>query len=240
MVITATSAAPFTAHAESLPHTDSNTDVSTGIIIFAKYPALGMAKTRLQPALGKTGAAEMARRLLLDSIEQAVGSGYATELCVSPAATDACWKALELPSAARNALQWSSQVSGDLGARMLAASQRALQTYDQVLLMGTDCPSLTASRIKAAASALMTHNAVMIPALDGGYVLLGFKQAHAQLFADMLWSTDSVAAVTQQRIAALQWSLALLPPLRDIDEPADLAHLPYAWLGHVFNSNAQN
>ena len=149
-----------------------------GIILFAKYPAPNMAKTRLQPALGVDGAAHMARQLLLHSIEQAVATDFAVELCVSPAPADPCWQMLDLPKS----LQWSAQVEGDLGMRMLIASQSALEKYEKVVLIGTDCPSLTAERIRTALQQLDQHDAVMIPATDGGYVLLGFKQVDASLF----------------------------------------------------------
>ena len=203
------------------------------IIIFAKFPAHGMAKTRLQPALGIEGAANMARQLLLHSIEQAVATGFSVEMCVSPAPSDPCWQTLNLPES----LLWSKQTDGDLGTRMLTASQNALQSFDKVLLIGSDCPDLTSQRIQSAAQQLEQHDIAMIPAFDGGYVLLGFKQVEAQLFANMRWSVRDVAAVTQQRVKDLNWSLALLEPLPDIDEPEDLQYLPEGWInGYKFNN----
>lgn len=201
----------------------------TLIIIFAKFPARGMAKTRLQPALGLEGASLIAKQLLLHSVEQALATGLSVELCVSPAPTDLCWQTLGLPES----LQWSAQANDDLGLRMLAASQQGLYKFKQVVLIGTDCPSLTPLRIQDAVHQLEQSDTVMIPASDGGYVLLGFKQADASLFSDIEWSTASVAAVTRQRIAALGWTLALLDPLHDIDEPIDLKHLPVGWLEKI-------
>ncbi len=201
----------------------------TLIIIFAKFPARGMAKTRLQPALGLEGVSLIAKQLLLHSVEQALATGFSVELCVSPAPNDLCWQTLGLPES----LQWSSQADSDLGLRMLAASRQALNTFKQVVLIGTDCPSLTPLRIQDAVEQLEQSDTVMIPASDGGYVLLGFKQADVSLFSDIEWSTASVAAVTRQRIAALDWTLALLDPLHDIDEPADLKHLPVGWLEKI-------
>lgn len=203
-----------------------NQNQQTCIILFAKFPAQGMAKTRLQPALGIEGAAQMARRLLLHSIEQAVATGFTIELCVSPAPTDPCWQALNLP----DSLQWSAQAEGDLGLRMLIASQQALARFEQVILIGTDCPSLTTIRIRQAAQQLEIQDSVMIPAFDGGYALFGFKQVAARLFSNIEWSTASVAKVTQQRLSELSWSVALLAPLPDIDEPEDLCYLPNGWL----------
>ena len=203
----------------------------TCVIIFAKFPALGMAKTRLQPALGVAGAAQMARRLLLHSIEQALGSGCRVQLCVSPAPTDPCWRSLDFADVPfADDLLWCAQAEGDLGVRMLTASTQALKTFNKVILIGSDCPSLIAQKIQNAAAQLDTYDTVMIPAVDGGYVLLGFTQADAHLFNDIAWSTASVAAVTKRRIAALGWSQAVLAPLPDIDDPADLQYLPIGWL----------
>ncbi|WP_114700328.1 TIGR04282 family arsenosugar biosynthesis glycosyltransferase [Psychrobacter proteolyticus] len=208
----------------------------TCILLFAKYPARNKAKTRLQPALGVDGAARMARQLLLHSIEQIIDTGFSVELCVSPAPTDPCWQAFDLP----NSLRWSAQADGDLGLRMLIASQRALQRFDKVVLVGTDCPSLTTARIQTAVQQLNQHDAVMIPATDGGYVLLGFRQVNESLFSDIVWSTPSVAAVTKQRMAALGWTLALFDPLNDIDEPKDLVHLPLGWPDSQLNIKVDN
>ncbi|WP_201583901.1 TIGR04282 family arsenosugar biosynthesis glycosyltransferase [Psychrobacter immobilis] len=198
----------------------------TCIILFAKFPAQGMAKTRLQPALGIDGAARMARQLLLHSIEQAVATGFSIELCVSPAPSDPCWQTLGLP----DSLRWSEQADGDLGLRMFTGRRQALARYTQVILIGTDCPSLSSIIIQQAAQQLITKDSVMIPAFDGGYVLFGFKQVAARLFNDIQWSTPSVAKITQQRLAELNWSLAFLDSLPDIDEPEDLQYLPKGWL----------
>lgn len=198
----------------------------TCIILFAKFPAEGKAKTRLQPALGIDGAAKMARKLLLHSIGQALATGFSVKLCVSPAPSHPCWQTLNLPES----LLWSAQADGDLGLRMLTASQNALKSFDKVILIGSDCPDLTVERIRNAAKQLVKQDSVMIPAYDGGYVLFGFKQAEASLFAEMTWSVSDVAAVTEQRIKDLGWSLALLDPLADIDEPEDLQYLPKGWL----------
>ncbi len=200
--------------------------LQTCIILFAKFPAQGMAKTRLQPALGIDGAAQMALKLLLHSIEQALATGFTVELCVSPAPSDPCWQNLNLP----RSLQWSAQADGDLGQRMLIASQNALRKFERVMLIGTDCPSLTAACIQQAEQQLAIQDSVMIPAFDGGYVLIGFKRVDTSLFADMTWSINSVSAITQQRIKDLNWSLGLMEPLADIDEPEDLQYLPKGWL----------
>lgn len=193
------------------------------IVIFAKAPVAGLAKTRLIPALGAQGAARLAAALLSHAVAQALASGVGpVELCVTPAPPDPLWSGL----APQATLNWSDQGDGDLGARMARAAQRALSAGEPVLLMGTDCPELTAGRIREAAASLIAADATLVPAFDGGYVLLGLNRFDTCLFAGIAWSTATVAQETQRRVEQLGWSLRTLPTLHDIDEPADLQWLP--------------
>ncbi|MDO9033537.1 MAG: TIGR04282 family arsenosugar biosynthesis glycosyltransferase [Hydrogenophaga sp.] len=193
------------------------------IVIFAKAPVAGLAKTRLIPALGAQGAARLAAVLLSHAVEQALASGVGpVELCMTPAPHDPLWSGL-VP---QTLLTWSDQGDGDLGARMARAAQRALEAGEPVLLMGTDCPDLTAGRIREAAASLIAADATLVPAFDGGYVLLGLNHFDASLFAGIAWSTATVAQETRRRVEQLGWSLQNLPTLHDIDEPADLRWLP--------------
>lgn len=193
------------------------------IVIFAKAPVAGLAKTRLIPALGAQGAARLAAALLEHAVAQALASGVGpVELCVTPAPADPLWSGL----APQATLTWSDQGNGDLGARMARAAQRTLEAGEPVLLMGTDCPDLTAGRIRAAAASLIAADASLVPAFDGGYVLLGLNHFDTSLFAGIAWSTASVAQVTRARVEQLGWSLQTLPALHDIDDPADLRWLP--------------
>ena len=80
-----------------------------------------------------------------------------------------------------------------------------------------------------AREALRTHDAVFVPALDGGYALVALRRPAPALFEDIAWSTDTVMARTRERAAAAGLSLAELAPVADIDEPADLIHLPPHW-----------
>jgi len=193
------------------------------IVIFAKAPVAGLVKTRLIPALGAQGAAQLADALLNHAVAQALASGVGpVELCVTPAPHDPVWSGL----APQTSLNWSDQGDGDLGARMARAAQRTLQAGEPVLLMGTDCPELTAVRIREAAASLTAADATLVPAFDGGYVLLGLNRFDASLFTGIAWSTATVAQVTRTRVEQLGWSLQTLPTLHDIDEPADLQWLP--------------
>lgn len=191
---------------------------ATRIVIFAKAPVSGFAKTRLIPALGEDGAAWLARRMLAGTVAEAISAGLGTpELCATPYPGDPQWSGL-LPTGIRV----SDQGEGDLGERLASAARRVIRDGERILLIGTDCPSLDSARLRAAASQLDHHDAVIHPAVDGGFVLLGLRGYDASVFRGISWSTDSVDRDTRARIAALGWSLHVGDTLRDIDEPADL------------------
>lgn len=192
------------------------------IVIFAKAPLPGLAKTRLIPALGAQGAADLARRFLTHTVDAALAAQVgAVELCVSPAPTDPVWQTFNLSQA----VQWTDQGVGDLGQRMARAAQRVLDGGESVLLIGTDCPGLDAAQLQRAAHALQRSDAMLLPTFDGGYVLLGLNRFHPSLFSGIAWSTDSVATETLRRMNALDWRVARHATVHDIDEPADLQWL---------------
>lgn len=193
------------------------------LVIFAKAPVAGTVKTRLIPALGAQGSAELAQRMLLQTLAQALESGAGSvELCMSPEPYAPAWHGVALP----DGIALSDQGEGDLGERMARAVHRVTTTFAQpIVLMGTDCPELTATDIAQAARQLLQHDAVLTPVADGGYVLIGLHAPCPALFADMPWSTPEVARETLRRMAALDLRVWQAPILHDVDEPADLVHL---------------
>jgi rSAM/selenodomain-associated transferase 1 len=200
--------------------------VSTALIVFAKAPVAGLAKTRLIPALGAEGAAALATRLLDRAVAAGAAAGFERlELCVTPDAPHPAFETLR----ARHALALAPQGEGDLGVRMDRALTRALRTHDRALLVGTDVPGLDTDRLRQADRALADHDAVFVPALDGGYVLVGLRRPAPALFADIAWSTASVMAQSRERARSKGLRWAELAPLPDVDEPADLVHLPAGW-----------
>ena len=199
------------------------------LVVFAKAPQPGHAKTRLIPALGARGAAALAQRLLAHALQQALQAGIGpVELCMSPPPGDTAWEKIAIPAAVLRTVQGE----GDLGERMARAVRRVTADDGRpVLLMGSDCPALTAAVIREAARQLPTHAALLVPVADGGYVLVGLKSPCPTLFGQMPWSTATVAAETLSRMAALGLKVWQGPLLHDIDEPADLAQLPAGYLG---------
>lgn len=201
---------------------------SCPVIVMAKAPVAGYAKTRLIPALGAAGAARLAERMLQHALQQAVAADLGpVELCVAPDSHHPVITAL----AESMPLSLRVQGPGDLGTRMIRAFARALvPPTGFALLIGTDAPALDAAMLRSAAQALLTHDAVFVPAHDGGYALVGLRRLEPALFDDMTWSVPTVMKRTRERLSALDMRHVELPPVADIDEPADLANLPAGWL----------
>ena len=199
----------------------------TTVIVMAKAPVAGYAKTRLIPALGAEGAADLADRLLQHAVTQALAANLGpVELCCAPDHHHPAFSNL----CARPGLVWADQGEGDLGARMARAFERRLASGGSALMIGTDAPALDAAVLRQAAEALTQTDAVFVPALDGGYALIGLRRAVPALFSAMAWSTPTVMARTRERLAAAGLRHTELPPLADIDEAADLIHLPEGFL----------
>ena len=193
------------------------------IVIIAKAPLAGTCKTRLIPALGPDGAAALAATMLRHTVQTAIAAQLGpVELCAAPNAEHPLWGQLRLPLQ----LHWSDQGEGDLGQRMARAAERTVARGEHLLLIGSDCPAITAVHLQDAASSLHRGDAALIPTFDGGYALLGLASMQPALFTGMPWSTADVARLTLERMAAAGLRVHLGPTLYDIDDPEDLAHLP--------------
>jgi uncharacterized protein len=201
----------------------------TRIALMARAPVAGQAKTRLVPQLGAAGAAALAERLLQHAVTQAVQArlGEVT-LWATP---DTTHRAFEDAQRQHGITLAQQLMSPDLGERMAHVfSSSFAQSGTPVLLMGSDIPALTAQVLQQAARALQTQDAVFVPALDGGYALVGLRAPAPSLFSDMVWSTPQVMAHTRARLRAAGLQHHELTALPDIDEPADLVHVPAGWL----------
>lgn len=198
------------------------------VIVMAKAPVPGYAKTRLIPALGAAGAARLAARLLDHAMAQALSADLGVvNLCCAPNARE---PAFAMWQAQAGGVQLTTQSPGDLGQRMSEAFARRLEQGGDALMIGTDAPALNAPMLQRAAAALHSADVVLVPALDGGYALIGLRRPLPELFADMPWSTSSLLHATRARLRDLGLCHTELPPVADIDEPADLQHLPSGWL----------
>ena len=189
-------------------------------MIFTKAPKPGMVKTRLIPALGRRYSAELYRRMLLSTIQTASRSGFTSvQLWVSGEQSHPLFKHVKK----RYGITMHHQRGRDLGARMYNAFDSVLRRNASAVVIGCDCPALSRDDLVMARRALQGgYNAVLGPADDGGYYLLGLSQLHTQLFNNINWSTSRVAATTAARIGDLGWRLQELAKHRDIDTGADL------------------
>jgi rSAM/selenodomain-associated transferase 1 len=190
---------------------------SASVAVLAKAPIPGLAKTRLIPAIGAHAAAVLQERLT----ERAVATACAADvgpvtLWCTPSPDQTSFQDL----ARGFAIVLKQQPDGDLGERMLGAI--AAQN-GPTLVIGTDCPALTSEHLREAAQVLDDADVVLIPAEDGGYVLIGARAVHLDLFAGIAWSTSAVLAQTRTRIGALSLKALELPTLWDVDTEADLA-----------------
>ncbi|EGV18768.1 TIGR04282 family arsenosugar biosynthesis glycosyltransferase [Thiocapsa marina] len=189
------------------------------ILIFAKAPIPGQVKTRLIPALGPTGAAQLACDLLERLVRRLSGAHLApVELWCSPDPGHPLFRDL----AESEGVALRTQQGEDLGERLSAAAEDALGRADAVLLVGADVPGLDADYCASALATLAESDAVLGPAEDGGYVLLGLKAPAPTLFEDMPWGGDRVAAITRRRMASLGLRWRELASLWDLDRPEDL------------------
>jgi len=197
-------------------------DPGTAVIVFAKAPRPGSVKTRLVPLLGAEGAAALQVRLVKHALNTATKALRPVELHCAPDANDPFFRFC----AGHYGVTVRAQVEGDLGARMLAAFTQSLPEHACVLLIGSDCPALTARHLRQADRSLRDGaDAVFIPCEDGGYALIGMKRVEAALFDGMTWGGEHVMADTRARLTALGWRWRELETLWDVDRPEDHARL---------------
>ena len=185
------------------------------IAILAKAPIPGLTKTRLIPSIGAHAAAALQERLTARAVETAVEAGVGpVTLWCAPDPSHLSFR--ELLTCHQITLK--RQSDGDLGMRMVAAMAEG-----PTLVVGADCPALTPAYLHDAADALHDADVVLIPAEDGGYVLIGARATQPELFSGMAWGTSAVLSETRARISALGLKSAELPALWDLDTEADLA-----------------
>ncbi len=193
-----------------------------GLLVFAKAPVPGRVKTRLAQAIGDDAATTVYRALAERTLATAAaarraGVVGAVELWLDPhsdPAAVASWRDRFDVAVAR-------QDGDDLGERMHHALRTALARGRPALLIGTDVPGYDVAYLARAAAALARHDAVVGPAEDGGYALIGLAR-DVDAFSEVPWSTPEVMAATRARLAACGASHAELPPLWDVDTHDDL------------------
>ncbi len=201
--------------------------VSNGVLlVFAKTPLPGYVKTRLIPELGVTGAAELYKKMLRRTLDVARQSEFTTiELWCIPDAThpdiDDCKQ--------KYSLDVKIQKGKDLGERMWFAFECALERYQYAVLIGCDCPELSAVDLNHAGTMLKSnYDAILGPVEDGGYHLIGLKKNNRQIFTGIEWGQADVAAITRSKMKNLDWTWDELPTKWDVDTIEDIRRLQTA------------
>ena len=194
--------------------------MSTALIIFAKAPIPGEVKTRLCPPLDPDEAASLHGTLVLDAIERTKGVQWVTlYVAGTPDLAHPFFKVMEGRYGATLLLQRGP----DLGNRMKWAMQDTFeQGAQEVLLTGTDLPTLPRAHLVEALTLVKRHDVVLGPSADGGYYLIGLRKMVPALFEGITWSTGSVFAETKKKVEQAGLSLGLLPECRDLDTLEDL------------------
>jgi rSAM/selenodomain-associated transferase 1 len=205
------------------------------ILVMAKPPIPGHVKTRLVAALGERGACDVYKQMLRHCLEQLYQPDrWALQLWGAGAAENRAWQAAGIDCAR---FDYHEQCGGSLGERMQHAFETAFQNYQQVLIVGTDCPGVDSTYAQSSFSALSADEPVVIgPANDGGYVLLGMQGQCRNIFEDIAWSTESVLAQTRATLREQQLRWQELDEQIDIDTVDDLRSLPNH-LAAVITSN---
>ena len=195
------------------------------LIVFCREPRAGKVKTRLIPVLGARTAADLYERLLEHAL-MAVSAfeGAARELWYDAGDSE---PHICRGLAAKYGLSLHRQSGDDLGVRMYQALARSPPSPEcPVLLIGSDCPGYSVEYLVEAAAGLAGHDAVIGPAMDGGYVLIGLNRLDRALFEHIAWGSDKVLETTRSRLRLLGWRWEELRPLPDLDRPDDLRYFP--------------
>jgi rSAM/selenodomain-associated transferase 1 len=196
-------------------------DPSDGdVIVLAKEPVPGRAKTRLAADVGQTRAARLCDAFVRDTLDFAARRSRRLYVAASPAASLPYFRALT------SGVCCFAQPEGDLGARLMSAFETALgDGAERPVLIGSDSPTLPSHLLSVAHRALRSHDVVLGPAEDGGYYLIGMNVPHGELFGDIDWGTDRVLAQTLDRAHAAGLDVFLLPHWYDVDDGRDLERL---------------
>jgi rSAM/selenodomain-associated transferase 1 len=193
------------------------------VLVFAKAPLPGRAKTRLVPKLGAWGAARLQARLIDRALHTAVRSRCGTvELHCTPRIGHPFF----LRERNKLKLDLKRQSGRDLGERMPRAIGAALRRHRYAIVIGVDAPELRAADLRRALRLLRSGcDVALAPAEDGGYALIACRRAPRPLFEHVAWGGSTVYSTTVRRLEALRLQWRALRTVWDIDRPADIERL---------------
>jgi len=190
------------------------------LIIFIKNPELGKVKTRLAKTVGDEKALAVYKALMEHTRKIAEALPVNRRLFYSQFIN-------ELDNWSSEKFHKDLQIEADLGNKMATAFHTVFKENEKVVIIGSDCASLTPAIVQTAFDKLDDVPFVIGPAMDGGYYLLGMKQFSPEVFRGIEWSTETVCLTTIERINSLNKRYFLLPELSDIDYEEDW--VKYGW-----------
>lgn len=183
------------------------------IIVFEKNPKLGKVKTRLAETIGAEKALEIYRYLLGLTHSVVDLTPYHKIIYFSEFIPD---------GTSKGNYSFGLQKKGDLGNKMSYSFLESFEKgFEKIIIIGTDCPEISPELLHQAFDILDEKDAVIGPASDGGYYLLGMKSYHPELFKNMIWSTSSVYNETTEKFKESDLSYGVLEVLNDIDTEDD-------------------
>lgn len=194
------------------------------LAVFAKTATPGRVKTRLIGPLSPSGAADIHRACLDDTLALTC-SVEGTDPCVF---FDGPWQVMQQARAKKNLLPMRgvgvfSQLGRNLGERLENACRKLFgMGYRQAVIVGTDTPWMGEARIRMALAALNGADVVVGPCRDGGYYLVGAQRFVPELFREIPWGTREVLIATRRKLARSGVEVHLLPWDFDLDRPEDL------------------
>lgn len=189
------------------------------ILIFSKAPIVGEVKTRLVPFITAEQAAKLHEELTHDRLYKCATADLCDiQLWCSPDTRHPFFAECRQ----RYGVQLQTQSGNNLGERMSAALETMLSQYKKIIIIGTDAPALDIDSIEAVINELERRDIVLVPAEDGGYVLLAASKYHEDLLIDVPWGTETVLASTVRNIERLGLEYSLLGQCWDVDRPEDL------------------
>lgn len=191
------------------------------VLVFARAPVPGRCKTRLIPRYGARGAAALHRQLVRKTLRTAIDADCGpVQLWAAPSACHPFFVELSRTLG----LSVHRQHEGDLGRRMSRALAQTLAAgAPAAVLVGTDAANLGAEDIRQAAGALLRDaDAVLQPASDGGYVLIGLRCAAGSALTGVAWSSGRELRQSRARLLQRGLRVELLPQRWDVDYPRDV------------------
>jgi len=192
------------------------------VLLFIKAPFKGRVKSRLAAAVGEEAALDLYKNFILDIIDALSTSGYPFTIFFYP------------PDAEETITTWlvghpaAPQVGSDLGERMELAFEKIFsEGFTRAILIGSDIPDLTPAVFHEALESLNENDAVIGPAADGGYYMIGFnrKSFQPRIFRGIPWSTDTVFRETMDIMQDSSLRVHLVPQWKDVDSLEDLKAL---------------